>query len=133
MTGSVAAEAPQLLEAMRRFIELSEVALRACDAGDESALVEALDARDFVAARVGELSTRMRGLRGTGMSAPREGLAAVQRCANEVARVNAALATRVAQIRDDTRRELSQVNHDDNAVAGYARAMPRAHQLDLTR
>jgi hypothetical protein len=133
MTLAVAAGAPQILEAMQRFIELSEVAIRACDAGDESALVDALDARDFVAARVGELTNGVRALRGSGRSIPPESLVAVQRCANEVVRVNAALALRVAAIRDETQRALSQVNHDDNAVAGYARSMPRARQLDLTR
>jgi hypothetical protein len=134
MTRAEASLPEQIREALQRFTVLSECAIRACDARDGDALAAAIDARELVTARLRQLGSLHSAAAPRGESAAaREARAALAECARAAARANQDLVRRVGEARDDVARQLERLTHDETAVAGYARAMPRASALDLRR
>jgi hypothetical protein len=117
-------------DAVERFRVLTASAVDACARGSTMDLVDALQARE-------EVARWMRGVTAppvqSGASAASPELRALRRAAEEALHLNAELEAGVARARDEARARLQQLDHDQAAVGGYSRAMPRVRQLDLRR
>lgn len=117
--------APTLDELLQRYLALTEIALRAVQAGDETALAGALDARSLATRALSEFT------RSTAGRQPMP--AATRRLADEATRRNGELEARVVTAREEIRRQLERITHDESAVAGYAGSAPRVARVDIRR
>ncbi len=119
------AAAPTLDDLLQRYLALTEIALRAVQAGDGTALAGALDARALATRALGEF---------TRSGAARQPLpAATRRLVDEATQRNGELEARVLTARDDIRRQLERIAHDESAVAAYAGSAPRTARVDVRR
>lgn len=123
----VAEGAAELTALFQSYCALTECALRACDAGDDSALAGALDGRDLVAKRLTPLVREMVAARRSAPNASAQAdiaraLLSVRTIAAEARHVNDALDARAHSARADIGAQLARLSHDDSARSAYAAA-----------
>jgi hypothetical protein len=117
-----ARRAGELRDLVERFRELSEDALRSCEAGDDAGLAGALDAREVVGTRLGEVSAQVADARR-------------RLSQGEVAAtVNARLIDRAMTTRMAIAREMERLQRDTEASSAYqGREGQRSGSLDTVR
>lgn len=119
------ADLNEMINLLDRLVELSGSAARACAVDDLEGLDSALHARGVVLARARELAPTLNSSR----ALPPE----VHDRLQHVVRSDHDLAETVHRRHADTRSELDRLGTTRVAVTSYAAAMPRHHQLDLSR
>ena len=138
MSASASAIASELRELFERFIALSDDAMRACDAGDVTALGDALEAREVVTGRVAVLDQALGELRGA-LRSPvgRDAFDASLRNARAAAALaearNAELSERARTARTTIGAAIDRVRHDAAAQAAYVATADRGGSLQFDR